>query len=310
MKMIQKLSLVIVMNTLMMMGLGTVAYFGMKNTTDAFSRSLVLPIPSILKLSSMTEAFILSMDEARSYHLSGSEDSKNAYFEHKIEFKTLMDELKQDLDYGTPNISSEDKRLIDEMSLKIDALFLLVEADFREYESSNGAGGQDTNHFQREKNEIITLLRQYRDMEEEEIRLAHTQAEKTTERTNILLLAVVGIFVIANLIISGFLVRSIVNPLITFAEVVTRFGKGDMNQRVSLSGNNELAVVANAFNTLADNMQQSQTDLEAQVQKRTTEMKKQLDELERMNTLMIDRELRMIELKKQNTELKNALGNQ
>ena len=310
MKIIQKLSLMIVMNVLMMMSLGVVAYSGMKNTNDAFDESVELPIPNILKLSGMTEAFILSMDEACSYRLSGSEDSKNAYFEHKIAFKTLTDELKRDIDYGAPNIPSEDKQLIDEISLKTEALFLLVEVDLREYPQSDTEGMQEINRLRAQENEVIALLKQYRDMEEEEIRISHQKAEKTTARTNMLLLSVVGIFVIASLVINGLLVRSIIKPLVAFTGVVRRFGKGDMSQRVSLSGNNELAVAADAFNVLADSIQRSQTDLEAQVQKRTTEMKKQLDELERMNTLMIDRELRMIELKKQNTELKNSLGMQ
>lgn len=308
MKIIQKLSLMIVMNVLMMMSLGVVAYSGMKNTNDAFDESVELPIPSILKLSGMTEAFILSMDEARSYRLYGSEDSKNAYSEHKNAFKTLMEELKRALAYGTPNIPLEDKQLIDAVSLKTEGIFLLAEADFAEYEHSNVVGAQDIDHLRTQENEIISLLQQYRDMEEEEIQSAHKKAEKITAHMNILLLTVVGIFAIVSLIINGLLVRSIIKPLIDFTGVVRRFGKGDMSQRVSLSGNDELAVVADAFNVLADSIQRSQTDLEAQVQKRTTEMKKQLDELERMNTLMIDRELRMIELKKQNTELKNSLG--
>ncbi len=308
MKIIQKLSLMVVMSTLMMMGLGAVAYSGMKNTNDAFDESLKFPIPSILKLSGMTEAFIWSIDEARSYRLYDSEDAKNAYFEHKIEFETLMDELKRDLKYGTSNIPSEDKLLIDDISLKTEALFLVVEADFREYEPSSLSGAQDTDRFRTQESEVISLLRQYRDMEEEEIQKAHKQAEEANVRTNMLLLIVAGIFVILSLVVNGFLVRSIVKRLISLSDSVKKFEQGDMSQRVSLSGNDELVVMADAFNVLAESVERSHADLEAQVQARTTEMKKQLGELERMNTLMIDRELRMIELKKQNAELKNSLG--
>ena len=76
MKIIQKLNLMVVMNMLMMMSLGVVAYSGMKNTNDAFDESVELSILSFSKLSSMMEVFVLSMDEARSYHLSGLEDSR------------------------------------------------------------------------------------------------------------------------------------------------------------------------------------------------------------------------------------------
>lgn len=307
MKIIHKLVLVIIIGLGIIVSLGWGAYYATRNINETFDELVELPIPSILRLSNMTEAFILSVDGARSYRLYGTKDAKEAYETNKHTFDVLLDELKKDLGYGTSSIPPEDVALIDALATKSQELSAAIEASFEEFERNGDEGEQAVDAFRSQEDEIIALLGQYRDLEEAEIVSAHEETKQKTNKINNLLLFLMVLFVVFYVAINGFLVRSIIKPLTKLTEVAREFGNGNMDKRLTVSAQDELGVVVAAFNSMADNIQQSNMDLENQVQARTTQMKKQLEELERMNTLMIDRELKMIELKKQNRELQNSL---
>lgn len=310
MKITHKLVLVIVLGLILISGLGMVARKGIDDIRDRFDELVQLPIPSILRLSNMTEAFILGVDEARSYRLYGSAESKDAYYENMGRFNALMVELKQVLGYGTADIPPEDTILIDQITEKTDALSHLIESDFDRYEQKDERSVSGVDPFRAQENEIVSLLGQYRDMERDEIGFAHAEVESAATKVSALILILGLIFLMANLLIDGFLVRSIVKPLNILTEAVKGFGQGDMNRRMHLQSSDELGVVAKAFDTMADNIQRSHADLEAKIAARTAELKEQLEEVEKMNTMMIDREMAMIELKKENKELKDSLKTQ
>lgn len=308
MKIKYKLAFVVAIGLVMIVALGSVARYGVKSINNRFDDLVELPIPSILRLSTMTEVFILSVEEAHSYRLYGSEKSKAAYYENTEKFNALMSELKGVLGYGTPSIPPEDTVLIDQITEKTDAISRSIESDFEKYERGDKeVMTLRADPFEGQKEEVVALLRQYRDMEKEEIGFAHEEVGQTITKISALMLALVFIFLALNLLISGLLARSIVKPLNLLAETVKGFGQGDMSKRIHLSSNDEFGIVAKAFDTMADNIQRSHADLEAKVASRTTELKEQLEEVEKMNTMMIDREMTMIELKKENENLKNSL---
>jgi predicted nucleic acid-binding Zn-ribbon protein len=56
------------------------------------------------------------------------------------------------------------------------------------------------------------------------------------------------------------------------------------------------------------NLRQTNSTLEQKVDERTKELDNQLDQMKRANGLMINRELRMKELKQQNAKLRARLG--
>lgn len=58
---------------------------------------------------------------------------------------------------------------------------------------------------------------------------------------------------------------------------------------------------------MEDKMKEYSKQLEAEVIKRTNELSDRIAELEIINTSMVDRELKMVELKKENAELKKQL---
>ena len=66
--------------------------------------------------------------------------------------------------------------------------------------------------FRAQEDEVISLLGQYRDMEEEEIYEAREEIERTTGKMNMWLSVLAFIFVVVNLVVNGFLIRSITRP--------------------------------------------------------------------------------------------------
>lgn len=75
-------------------------------------------------------------------------------------------------------------------------------------------------------------------------------------------------------------------------------------EEVSALSNDELGDVAESFNLIGRALVVSNNEN----REKSAELHTQLDELERFNKLMIGRELKMVELKKENKELKEKLG--
>lgn len=344
MKIAHKLYLVILISFIMTVGLGIVSYVGVKKINTSFDELVQFPIPSILRLSNMTEAFLMSVEEAHSYRLYGEAKSKEEHFAAVEEFDRLMMELKKELHYGTPDILDEDTVLIDSISEKVGTLHTMVVADFDQYEATPGTDKPTTDPFSFQKDEIITLLRQYRDMEKEEIESARVGVNLIANETVGAIELAALIILVATLIINGLIAKSITRPLRLLGEAATGLGKGELNRRAEVSSEDELGVLAGIFNTMADSVEHAHSALEAKVKERTTELEKtqsgleetvalrtaelekiragleetvalrtaelqqKLTEMEKMNVLMTGRELKMVELKQELEELKKKLG--
>ena len=60
------------------------------------------------------------------------------------------------------------------------------------------------------------------------------------------------------LLLALFLTYSLMRPVRDLTRAARRLGTGDLTQRVKVNGNDELAVLGNAFNHMADSLQQAQ----------------------------------------------------
>lgn len=286
MKISHKLILVIFINLIAIIGLGAVSYLGIRTINDKFDELVRFPIPSILRLSNMTESLILSVEEAHSYRLYGTEEDKKEYFESFAEFNRLMDELKKELHYGTAEIPPDDTELIDSIMAETSALNEAIVADFARYEQSRVDGSTivgtiDANDpFSDQKEKIITLLRQYREMEREEIIFAHKEVKAVTDKSLLAIFVSALVILVLNLFVNGLIARSITAPLHELWETARQLGIGDFSKRVAISNNNEFGTLGAAFNIMADNIQKSHSDLEARIAASTAELKKAKAELE------------------------------
>lgn len=87
-------------------------------------------------------------------------------------------------------------------------------------------------------------------------------------------------------------------PLQTLRDEVRKVKEGDFDVHVEALSNDEIGDVADSFNDMAGKLKISYGSLEQKVKEKTKELEDKVGELEKMNDLMIGRELTMIELKK------------
>ncbi len=103
---------------------------------------------------------------------------------------------------------------------------------------------------------------------------------------------------------------SIAQPIEHMAQVANKIKNGQWETKVSdsvRSLDDEIGELARTFDNMTKQMVDSNMNLDNQVKAKTEELRERLNELERINKLMVGRELKMIELKKQITELSKKM---
>ena len=104
---------------------------------------------------------------------------------------------------------------------------------------------------------------------------AYARLYDTLQRTGLLLLAALGMAVLAGL----FLARQMVVPIKKLQAGAARIGRGDLSQRISIATGDELEGLADQFNEMAGKLQHSYADLENKVATRTRELARSVSEL-------------------------------
>ncbi len=123
-----------------------------------------------------------------------------------------------------------------------------------------------------------------------------------------LLAWIIGISVALGLIRIIVLERLVLSPVTKLAKEVNEIGlKANLAGRVKLTGSDELGKLGSGINTMLELLQTSQfkrQEAEHQLSLSHGQLQEKILELQRINNLMVGRELRMIELKKEIDDLK------
>ncbi len=115
------------------------------------------------------------------------------------------------------------------------------------------------------------------------------------------------VFLLAILIITLLLKRFIIRPIANLTIVTKEISAGNLDKRVEITSQDEIGTLGNAFNTMAGKLQELYQGLEQKVKDRTRVLEEKTATLEKMNKLMVGRELKMIELKKEVEDFKKKL---
>lgn len=139
------------------------------------------------------------------------------------------------------------------------------------------------------------------------------------------------IVIILSLFGSIIMARSLVRPVKKILAGIEKVGKGDFNFKVSTSTNDEIGELSENFNEMVKRLKKQSAledsknvleikvkaktreleelnrDLEYKVRERTSDLQKKLKELEKFRNVTVGRELKMIELKKENKKLKEEM---
>lgn len=112
------------------------------------------------------------------------------------------------------------------------------------------------------------------------------------------------------------LVAFFLKPIKSLLEGVREISKGNLDYAVNVRSGDELGDLASAFNQMTVDLKKNKQALEGyskkleqQVAERTATLSQKMGEFERMNKLMVDRELKMVELKKKIDELEHSSTN-
>jgi len=133
------------------------------------------------------------------------------------------------------------------------------------------------------------------------LNLAINNAQKFINFSFWLILTSIVILIIIIIILSLLISNSNAKPLVYLQNVAKNIAAGKSNQKLILNSKDEIGDLAVSFNKMTENLQQAKLNVEDKILERTAE-------LEKLNKRMVDRELKMIELKKEILELKNRAG--
>lgn len=100
------------------------------------------------------------------------------------------------------------------------------------------------------------------------------------------------------------IVRQILMPLAKLNKGVEEIGKGNLSHVIDINSDDEIGILSKAFNKMTSKIRESHVEIESKVKERTLELDRKVKDLEKFQRLTIDRELKMVELKKEVEELK------
>ena len=145
-------------------------------------------------------------------------------------------------------------------------------------------------------------------------------------------LTITGLVVLLGFFVSIFLAERLVRPFKLFIKGTEEISRGNLDYQLQIKTGDEIEELAEAFNIMVRRLQRSRKELEEakdvleirvkartreleeqaegldkQVKERTKELQQRIDELERFHKLVVGREMKMLELKKQIKELKAKL---
>lgn len=123
-----------------------------------------------------------------------------------------------------------------------------------------------------------------------------------------------GLITLVAAALAFFYIRRIVSPIKQLTQSIRRFGKdgraaseGLIMPKSVLTSGDEVAELAASFNDMAARLAASYGLLERKVRQRTLELQKKMEELASINRLMVGREIRMSELKRELDEITRKL---
>lgn len=131
----------------------------------------------------------------------------------------------------------------------------------------------------------------------------------------VLFLAIFVLIGLSGGVIGLIFSKSLVGPIIKLRDETSRIKGGNFNEEVVVETNDEIGELATAFNEMGRKVKEEQSILQREVEEKTKQLNAKLSETtemfsssEKMNELMIGRELAIVELKKKINALEAELA--
>jgi methyl-accepting chemotaxis protein len=130
----------------------------------------------------------------------------------------------------------------------------------------------------------------------EQLEIVSKNTREIIDNSSKMVAGVVVVLIIIIVLLGILIPYMLTKRIILLKEISMEIAKGNLGKRAETGSNDEIGQLAIAFNEMTDKLQQSLSGIEKKVEERTAE-------LEKTNKFMVDRELKMVELKKRITEL-------
>lgn len=101
------------------------------------------------------------------------------------------------------------------------------------------------------------------------------------------------------LFVAFFYAKTFSHPIRKLDTYAKEISQGNLNIQADIKTSDEIGSLANSFNNMAESLRLQTNELERKVDERTSDLQEKIEELEEFKRLVVGRELRMIELKKQ-----------
>ena len=115
------------------------------------------------------------------------------------------------------------------------------------------------------------------------VKMDKSEVFKTSYDLKVLILTLIIGLVLLVIIVSIFLANMITKPVINITEAATMISQGDYQKRILALSNDELGQLANALNEMAERLILSNQILEEKVKKRTEELRRTNEQLEKIS---------------------------
>jgi nitrogen fixation/metabolism regulation signal transduction histidine kinase len=271
-------------------------------------------IADAAKLDSNAQ-FIRYYDEvltqsARNYAFTGNVYWKNRYNDAAPK---LDEEIKEAIEKG----SSEDKKLFADIDTVNQALVAMETESISLVDQNKKVKAQailNSEEYSKQKNIYQNDLEKYttiRGKDYNDTLAVSTQrvsdSIKTSEQNLIVngwITLLISFFcVAAGFTVYFFIKELIFKPLNKITKATEEISSGNLNYQIGSTQKDEIGTLSSSFDMMAKNLKESYQNVENKINERTQELTK-------LNKFMIDRELKMIELKKEIEALKKQNNNE
>jgi signal transduction histidine kinase len=100
------------------------------------------------------------------------------------------------------------------------------------------------------------------------------------ELKTVLALVIFGVSVVIVLA-AFFIADHLINPIYRLTRVAELFSRGELDARVDVESTDEIGILSDTFNVMAESLRTAKDDLESRVEERTADLKRSNQELER-----------------------------
>lgn len=203
--------------------------------------------------------------------------------------------LEEDVQFWLEAVAALKEKLLH--NPKLDGYHALIEKELherREFILSMVDTARRHSHFEAEEDQLITefiatVERNIQHGKHAKNQLMST-IKATAEQTAVLKGAAIAFMLLAAVLISMYLTRSIAGSVANMKRAVERVGGGDLNYVMEEKGKNEFSSLADAFNDMTGELKQARHEmslqsqqLEERIAERTLELKEAMNKVEENN---------------------------